>query len=567
MRSVTARLGGFLGQGTTQMVNHPNRSRRRAGASTLPSADVTASDDHFAALRELVADALNRVPNDAPVFTTSAEGLFETFLDALPGERQVHTCSACRAFFRRYGGLATVNPDGTLKPVIWDSIADVPDFYAHACRRLSRTVRAAEITGLLVSRERVLGTPISRYFPRYEHLWLRHSRAYAGTAEAAERLRVSRREGVKVVTTAVDIYHQVIVDRALRLVETLPIAEKFVGPLRWLSDLLVDLSRLKRDRSTNRNAHNLIWRTVARAPEGYLHWGASALGELLEDLRLRRSDATALKNFRSRTDSLVYQRPIALPTAGNVDRAEALVEKLGIRRSLERRYAVLEDCLVAWRPSFTERRAPRAVGGVFAGLARRSIAEPELNVTQTLTWTKFRDTVLPDVIELQVALAAAREPLITLTAPVHADAPPPFKWNSGVAWYVYHRGASPETFNLPRTGGFLPVVAVVPLPTCWHDGDKSHLGDGAVLVIQGCRDRTRGQGLGLFPECLRGELHEVRAAIEAFSKRGDLAGGDDPRQHAAGLDLRAGGTINRTLRVRRGRTDAPWQRVVIDRWD
>lgn len=50
-----------------------------------------------------------------PLFTTDAVGLWEAFLGAIPeGERQYHTCHACRRFIEGFGGLATITAAGAV---------------------------------------------------------------------------------------------------------------------------------------------------------------------------------------------------------------------------------------------------------------------------------------------------------------------------------------------------------------------------------------------------------------------------------------------------------------------
>ncbi len=59
-----------------------------------------------------------------------------------------------------------------------------------------------------------------------------------------------------------------------------------------------------------------------------------------------------------------------------------------------------------------------------------------------------------------------------------------------------------------------------------------------MMILEGCKDTRRDQGLGLFPECLRSELHEIRHAIEAYSNRHVLLGHDSAS--ACGLMLHKG---------------------------
>ena len=73
---------------------------------------------------------------------------------------------------------------------------------------------------------------------------------------------------------------------------------------------------------------------------------------------------------------------------------------------------------------------------------------------------------------------------------------------------------------------------------------------------------VRPGGNCLFPECLKGELHQVRATIEAYSRSATLAGWQDAT--ACGRDIRKGRPINATVRLLKS---GAWTAYHIDRWD
>jgi hypothetical protein len=118
---------------------------------------------------------------------------------------------------------------------------------------------------------------------------------------------------------------------------------------------------------------------------------------------------------------------------------------------------------------------------------------------------------------------------------------------------TYTGGARAEAFGL-RTG-FAKCVAVTLDPSMWG-GEKVHGRDErAFFIIDGASD-TRHSGLALFPEILRGDLHEVRSVIEAHSKTGKIEGMGEPS--VAGL------TFPLTVRVKSVGIASEYK---IDRWD
>ena len=82
-----------------------------------------------------------------------------------------------------------------------------------------------------------------------------------------------------------------------------------------------------------------------------------------------------------------------------------------------------------------------------------------------------------------------------------------------------------------------------------------------MLALEGCAD-TQNRSNALFPECLKAELHQVRATIEAYSRSAKLA--EPEMATACGRDIRKGQAINAMVRICKG---GIWTAYHIDRWD
>ena len=276
-----------------------------------------------------------------------------------------------------------------------------------------------------------------------------------------------------------------------------------------------------------RTRDNLLWRAIADAPEGYCHPRASVTGALLEDIAAGLAFNDIKARFDAKMHPLMYQRPQAAPSAGNIAHAESWWKTLGIAPSLERRFARLEDCETLWTPR-APKAAPVAVGGVFAHLSPKADAMPSVDLPRkTMTWAKFVSSVMPDAEAMEMLVPAAGN-FIALTAAANADAPPILKWDredrrNTVAWYVYHGGSPASQWGL-TSNRWHPLTAVVDAPPMWGDRPMPHLAVGPALIIQGAADMRTGQGNTLFPENLRQELHAARSTIEAYSRRAEMQG-------------------------------------------
>jgi hypothetical protein len=180
---------------------------------------------------------------------------------------------------------------------------------------------------------------------------------YREGALTAGQAMAAAKENFRTVATALGEMKVPMLDEAIRILQAGAVArsEKFIAPVKWL--------RALHDRPKGKLGENIMWREIASAPEGYCHPRASVVGSLLEDIAAGLPFDTIKARFDAKLGPLIYQRPQAAPTAGNIKAAEELVAKLGIAPSLERRFARLDELRANWVPAVAKEAAP--TGGVF----------------------------------------------------------------------------------------------------------------------------------------------------------------------------------------------------------
>ena len=542
------------------MVNHPHRSR--AAISATPKRIRVPAHDHdadYAALL-LAVKATFAKASKSPLFVTAVD-LTDAYLDNLGRERSVHDCSACKSFLRSFGGLLTIGEDGHTASALWNEDA-VPDFYHDAVTAMRKAAERAPVKGPFLSSEPVWGTPKTGV---WTHLAVSAPHIHRHPLLTANQAMAAKREDFKTVARALEDFKPTVIAEAIRLLEADHLAQsrKFVTPMNWLASL-----HEKRMSARGKIRDNILWGAIATAPEGFCHPRAAVTGTLLEDLAAGLSFKEVKKRFDDKMHPLQYQRPQAAPAAGNLANAEAIFEKMGLAPALERRFARLDECQLAWAPFAPSKRAvPK--GGVFSHLAPkgsggqvRASGTPEA----VLTWEKFCRTVLPGAEAIHAYVTGGNQNFLALTTALHDDAPPILKWDkeddrNPFAWYLYHNGSPASLWGL--SAGWTKVTGIVPLPPMWGDNPQPHLGQGFVLVLDGCADTRSGQGNALFPECLRGELHAVRSTVEAYSKRAQMHARIGAS--ACGFDVRAANqSIGYRLRVTAGELQTDYR---IDRWD
>jgi hypothetical protein len=510
--------------------------------------------------RGLTADGVQGAPT-----------LYDYYLSTFPIEwRQYHTCSECRKFINSYGSLAIVLPNGQLKSALWSEY-DAPDHYKPVAAAFERLIPKCEISDVFKTDHKMWGTAktgVWTHFAVKPHYRFVFSSKTKTPFQAAANIK----HRYQTMSRALSEFDAGLLQKAKTIIESdvLRGNEKVTGPINFLADLRYTLDQVK----SQRERRNILWRAVASAPEGFCHPRASLVGSLLADLESGVPIAQVKASFEQKVAPDKYKRPQAAPTDGNIKRAEELIAKLGLAPSLERRFARLEDIQqMLWSPTIPEPESEYQ-GGVFGHLKSKQKNEPktaELLPTVNMTWARFQAQVLPQAKRIAVEITYNRQPFTAFMTAVYPDAPPIIQWDrpecrNPVSWYVYVEGSTPDIWNLRP--GWVDVTGVAYAPHMWDDLNEYPQHQKSVtFFLDGMYDRQaeRGQtGLGLFPDFLHAELHEVRSTIEAHSNSKSPTGAaeatacgfmfsDGPSPHPMVVIIDDGSMVKR--------------RIKIDRWD
>lgn len=552
-------------------VPKPPAARRKISTgkprpTAAPASTTRSESKEHVTLWPVHRDAVNArfletVASGDPIFeTTATRELFPAYLAAMPHHAQYLNCSACRHFIRRYGGLVAVDERGFTRSAIWpDTPAASRLFYAKAEREMARRASHAKIIRPFLSSKRFLGQPHTN---GWDHLCVNHAHPFDSALVTAGQMAAKKQEHMRMVLEAVNRFTPKNIQMALDLLQVGDFnrKEKFIAPLRWLLET--------REAYYGSLAYNILWRRVALAPEGYCHIGGSVIGQLLEDLQARKSNAAIQRRWNMMVNASNYQRPKAPPTAQNVHRADGIVSRLGIEASLRRRFATMRDVQPVWSPSYTAvRRGVILSSSVFADIevADRDINHIAFAFLQDdpirMTWQHFRREILSSAARMEFTVPGM-DNYFAMTAAMDPTAPPIFKWDSlenrnTLSWYTYP-GPTPSNQWGLRASHMTTVTGVVELPA-------NHSVNGVILVLDGCKD-SMNSGSALFPEMLRSELHEVRSTIEAYSNGHPL---ECPNlvDCACGVGLIQGHRHDLDCRVKVFTKSKVVTDYIIDRWD
>jgi len=492
-----------------------------------------------------------------PLFTTDASGLWDAYLSSFgDADRQHHNCHACRHYIERWAGLVTIDERGITTPAVWN-VDDAPEEYKKAIGAMAKIVRKAKVTGVFLSSNKELGTPVTG---QWRHLSVTMPKVFARTTQTAGQAMAEKREDYINVKRALAEFTMPMVEQAMTLLKTdsLARAEKVIGPAQFLYDLHAA-------KATALNYNNVVWLGIATAPAGFCHPRSSMVGTLLEDIAAGMDFAEVSRRWKSKMHPLQYQRPQSAPNAGAIAQAEKIVAEMGAAGSLARRFARVEDVTPIWLPKATATESkPQA--GVFSHLkSKNATPAPDMKIPPlTMTWAKFSQQVLPTADRIQFHARASRDAFMVLVTAVDPDAPPILQWDTlehrnPVSWYFWHGGSSPEQFGL-TTGAMCDVSAVTMKPSMWHGSFPQH-GEGVIFLLKDARE-TRQSGAALFPECMKSEFHGIRSVIESYSRGSEISGMEDGS--ACGIGLQKGGTWAHVFRVTSGGKSLDY---LLDRWD
>lgn len=505
-----------------------------------------------------VQDEFDRVTQDLQnsqrLFMTGVprDLLMTTFLAGLPAElRQEYTCNCCRQFLSQFGSIVRVGDSGEIQSVLWSNPAWFPPIYRQAIRDMKNQVEQHAIEDVVMVDKRVLGTPVTGDWEHMHVLVPQHLLTRRRGTLQLSQMQAEKREDTRMLRRLLEYQiSEVAAVHTLLSSDKLYRAGRHVEWAAWLLDVRKQLDKIRDLRARDR----YLWLKASEAPQGWCHLGSSMVGLLLQGVKEGKTGQELANLYSQLMDPLQYRRPSAAPKSGAIDRAEKLVQELGLARSFERRFAQLDDCQKLWWPKEQE-----VTGGVFGHLRKKVYDSPKVQLTEssTITWSRFRRTVLPTALEIQLVKQAHG---YVFTAPVHPDSPNLLQWDNSVSWYTRVGGLVASELTV-RPGR---VRAVILFPFMWeHEDWHQHQGRGVLFAVEGAQDHGPNSSSALFPEHLRSEFHEIRSVVEAHSRSSRVQGSQEGA--VIGPAVREGNTAGPvTLDVR---TEGGVNRYVIDRWD
>lgn len=377
-------------------------------------------------------------------------------------ERTEYDCSTCRNFVKNLGAVIAITEKGEIHTV-WDIKVDDQKYQA-VTDAMSAFIKSKKITGPFVVSEPYYGAPTTHSNDEtwhhfhgavlQKHQWRNVASDLIG--EAKNDYNGLKRSFKEISDDAIETVLELIAQDSLYLgQQKRPVVE-------LLRKLKREYAKLKK----NRQREIFLWLNATERTRFH----SDLIGTMLLDITKGKSLEEAVGAYEAKAAGPNYRRPKALVTQKMIDAARKEVERLGIEDSLYRRYAVKEDISVNDVLFVDGSVKPQLLGGAFDNIKPTKKATAKTNTVDEINIKDFLTKVLPTANELEVFFETSHiSKLVSLIAPVHAEAKPLLKWDNGFSWMYNGEVSDAIRTRVKEAGG--KVDGDVRVSLSWHNAD------------------------------------------------------------------------------------------------
>lgn len=385
-------------------------------------------------------------------------------------ERTEHDCSCCRQFVRNLGNVVAII-DGEVRS-IWDHIEGDKYLltpYNVVAGALAYLVASRSIDSLYRTTETKFGQIKSNELlaDGSVRTWNHFHAPVAKKFQAASPAQV-----IGDFNTTVEVFHRGLNELTPSAFETvvglieannLYRGEEFLGSVKQFQNAL-NLYNKQNDAGKEL----LVWMNATNPVARFRN---TAIGTLLVDLSAGMELEAAVRSFESKVAPTNYKRTTALITPRMIDDAMKTIDELGIRDGLERRFAKLSDVSVnnvLWVDGSVQDKMKDGL----AALLHESVAVTAVGKVEAtpISIADFMADVVPKASSISALVRNnLQKNLVSLTAPVHADARGLFKWDNNFAWSYNGNITDSIKEKVKAAGG--NTDAPLRISLAWFNGD------------------------------------------------------------------------------------------------
>lgn len=417
----------------------------------------------FADLKIALQKQFQTMTDNNPVlFETSIgkDAMWETYLNSFPEgtnpiykERTEHDCQCCRHFIRDCGNVVAIQQGQVI--TIWDVVVNDPTYQAVA-DAMAKVVKLFPVSEVFVYKFNTIGTDTNIQLLEnhstvtWSHFFVNVPKTHVNKSiKSVEDIQGTYRDAKKVFQRALEEFQLSDVRTVLELIDSNSIyrGAEFKGILQQFEKYLIEYKTMTAD-STN----NFCWKYSIEAGSALSKIRNSAIGTLLIDISKGVEIDAAVNSFERIMAPTNYKRPTAIVTKSMIEGAEKKVSELGLITALGRRFATIEDITI--NNVLYANRDSKSKMSVFDDMKSEVAINPKsFSRIEEIGIQDFMDKVLPNSIRVQVLLEnRATSNLMSLIAPIDADANSLFKWNNGFSW-AYNNDVADSIKEKVKTAG------------------------------------------------------------------------------------------------------------------
>lgn len=412
------------------------------------------------------------------IYVTDVEKdmIWDTYLNSYSEEeKQGHNCNTCRQFLKPYANIVVIS-NNKIKS-IWD-FEPTNTEYVEVTKNLNKLVTSAPIKGVFVTKFAGLGTDSNKERLEngntivWQHFHLELPKVFVDrSSSSVESIMgeykahkdVFKRSLDEITQDSVETVLELIAQNSLyRGVESKEVLEIFLKHKKTYSKL----SDLEKD--------NYVWANSVKASGTLTKIRNNSIGTLLINLSEGKDLDFAVTAFEKVMCPANYKRPNAIVTKKMVEDAEKTIDDLGLRDSLGRRYATVNDVTVN-NVLFIDRESNKLTSvNIFDELKEDGVVNPKkLSKIEEISIDDFIKNVLPKATGIELLFENKHTGnLVSLIAPQNAEAPSLFKWNNNFSWSYVNNLTDSIKDNVKAAGG--KVDGVLRFSIQWNDkGDNN----------------------------------------------------------------------------------------------
>lgn len=391
------------------------------------------------------------IPNDT---------LWDIYLNSFPKgtnkifrERREYDCQTCKSFIKRIGRVVSITENYKVRSV-WSNWDNLPYPYDIVSKKMHETVVNSPVASLFLSDSVLAGKEYN--FEKTENGSLKWEHFYVNIPN--KFVLVDRASTIGNYETAKSVLHRALeefsisnLDTVISLITDSSIyrGEEFLSTVKELKRIKVQYDKL--DNSTSK--HNFAWK---HASNKIARIRNSAIGTLIIDIAKNMEIETAIHKYESVIVAPQnYKRPKS--TASSAMKKEFLefIESEGIKDSLYRKYAKLEDVSVndvIYVDRATKSKMKDSIDDLLS-------AEPVVAKTADklfINTTNIEDFIadIGNVTKLEASYRNDQKSnLVSLIAPVYPDSPNILKWGNNFSWSYNGDVTDSMKENVKKAGG------------------------------------------------------------------------------------------------------------------